>query len=116
VPGWFLFSGLVKHDLLTGSEQSYRFGDGVYGSETVLAPRVGATAEDDGYLITITSDVAADRSECLVFAADRLTDGPIARITLPERVSSGTHATWAAGDTLPGWSTTDFPDGAPPGW
>ncbi|AHH99740.1 carotenoid oxygenase family protein [Kutzneria albida] len=102
-PGWFLFDGLVRHDLLTGSEQRYAFGEGVYGSETAMAPRVGATGEDDGYLVTITTDMNQDRSECLVFDARRVADGPVARVRLPERVSSGTHATWAPGASLPGW-------------
>ncbi|MCM2417413.1 carotenoid oxygenase family protein [Streptomyces sp. RKAG293] len=102
-PGWFLFDGIVKHDLHTGSEERYALPEGVYGSETAMAPRPGATAEDDGYLVTLTTDVNADRSECLVFDAARLTDGPIARVRLPERISSGTHATWAAGSALPGW-------------
>lgn len=102
-PGWFLFDGIVKHDLHTGSEERYALPEGVYGSETAMAPRPGATAEDDGYLVTLTTDVNADRSECLVFDAARLTDGPIARVRLPERISSGTHSTWAAGSALPGW-------------
>ena len=38
-PGWFLFDGLVKHDLHTGSEERFAFDDGVYGSETAMAPR-----------------------------------------------------------------------------
>ena len=38
-PGWFLFDGLVKHDLRTGAEERFAFDDGVYGSETAMAPR-----------------------------------------------------------------------------
>ena len=109
-PGWFLFDGLVKHDLCTGAEEHYRFGPGVYGSETAMAPRPGGVAEDDGYLITITTDMPRDRSECLVFDAARVCDGPVARIALPERVASGTHATWAPGSAIAGWSDAD--DGA----
>ncbi len=107
VPGWFLFDGLVKHDLETGGDERYAFGDGVYGSETAMAPRLGSTGEDDGYLVTLTTDMAADRSECLVFDAARIGDGPVCRIRLPERISSGTHSTWAAGDSIPGWRTAD---------
>ena len=40
-PGWFLFNGVVKVDLHTGAEQRYEFGDGVFGSETPMAPRAG---------------------------------------------------------------------------
>ena len=94
-PGWFLFDGLVKHDVVTGSEQCYAFGDGVFGSEAPFAPRAGATAEDDGYVLTFTTDLGRDCSECLVLDAADITAGPIARVRLPERISSGTHACWA---------------------
>ena len=80
VPGWFLFDGIVKFDVDTGAEERYRFGDGVFASETPFAPRAGATAEDDGYLVTFVTDMNDDRSECLVFAATDLAAGPIARV------------------------------------
>jgi carotenoid cleavage dioxygenase len=48
-----------------------------------------------------------DRSECLIFDAARVADGPLARVLLPERVSSGTHATWAAGRAIPGWGDAE---------
>jgi len=102
-PGWFLFDGLVRHDLHTGSEQRFAFEDGVFGSETAMAPRVGSSGEDDGYLVTITTDMNADESYCLVFDASRVSDGPVCKLQLPERVSSGTHSTWAAGAELRRW-------------
>lgn len=106
-PGWFLFDGLVKHDLLTGSEERFSFGDGVYGSETAMAPRVGGTGEDDGYLVTLTTDMNADASYCLVFDAARVGDGPVCKLPLPERISSGTHSTWAPGSELRRWGTAE---------
>ncbi|MBM7458763.1 carotenoid oxygenase family protein [Rhodococcus coprophilus] len=112
LPGWFLFDGLVKHDSLTGVEERYPLGEGVFGSETVMAPRIGSAGEDDGYLVTMTVDMNRDLSECLVFDAQRLADGPVTRIRLPERVSSGTHSTWASGAEIPGWRTADRPEDA----
>ncbi len=106
-PGWFLFNGLVRHDLKTGNEESFGFGDGVYGSETAVAPRVGSTGEDDAYLVTITSDMNTDESYALVFDAARVADGPVCKLKLPERVSSGTHSTWAAGEELRRWRTEE---------
>ena len=94
--GWFGFEGVVKHDLERGREELVRLPDGVYASETVMAPRTGARAEDDGYLVTFTVDVNADRSECWILDAVSPTDAPLARIALPERISSGTHACWHA--------------------
>ena len=106
-PSWFLFDGLVKHDLQTGAEQRFAFDDGVYGSETAMAPRVGGTAEDDGYLVTLTTDMNADASYCLVFDAARVADGPVCKLALPERISSGTHSTWAPGSQLRRWNHAD---------
>jgi carotenoid cleavage dioxygenase len=111
-PGWFLFDGLVKHDLATGAEARFAFDDGVYGSETAMAPRVGSSAEDDGYLVTLTTDMNDDASYCLVFDATRVADGPICKLALPERISSGTHSTWAPGSELRLWRDTDSAAGA----
>ena len=45
-------------------------------------------------------DVNADESHCCVFDAADPSAGPIARVRLPERVSSGTHACWAPDSAL----------------
>lgn len=111
-PGWFLFDGLVKHDVQTGTEERFAFDDGVYGSETAMAPRLGSNGEDDGYLVTLTTDMTADASYCLVFDASRLSDGPVCKLALPERISSGTHSTWAPGSDLRRWRDADTAAGA----
>ncbi|MCV7301024.1 carotenoid oxygenase family protein [Mycobacterium barrassiae] len=111
-PGWFLFDGLVKHDLATGAEERFAFDEGVYGSETAMAPRVGGSSEDDGYLVTLTTDMNADASYCLVFDAARVADGPVCKLALPERISSGTHSTWASGSELRRWRDADNAAGA----
>jgi carotenoid cleavage dioxygenase len=98
--GWFGFEGIIKHNVVTGTEENYRLPEGVYASETVFAPRPSPRSEDDGYLITFTMDVINDSSQCLIFDAQNVSDGPVARIQLPERICSGTHATWAAASTL----------------
>jgi carotenoid cleavage dioxygenase len=100
--GRFLFDGLVKHDVVTGREETITFGPGVYGSETVVVPRPLATDEDDAYLVTFTTDVARDESCCVVYAASDLAGGPLCTLRLPERISSGTHATWASREELAG--------------
>ena len=102
-PGWFLFDGLVKHDLQTGTEERFAF------ERRRLRQRDGDGAarrqhgEDDGYLVTLTTDMNADASYCLVFDAARVADGPVCKLALPERISSGTHSTWAPGSELRRW-------------
>ena len=102
-PGWFLFNGLVKHDSATGREERFTLEPGVFCSEVGVAPRVGSTEEDDAYLVTLTTDMNRDLSECVVFHAQQLSRGPIARARLPERIASGTHSCWAAGEVIKGW-------------
>jgi carotenoid cleavage dioxygenase-like enzyme len=97
VEGWFLFDGLVKHDTMSGATSRYAFDEGVFASETPFAPRPNATGEDDGYLVTFTTDVNADESRCEIFDATDITAGPVARVRLPERIASGTHSYWMAG-------------------
>lgn len=92
--GLFLFRGLVRTDVQTGNKSTYLFPKGVYASEAPFCPRDGATSEGDGYLVTFTTDVAADGSECQIFEGSSLERGPIARVRLPMRISSGTHAAW----------------------
>ncbi|HEX7947201.1 MAG TPA: carotenoid oxygenase family protein, partial [Phenylobacterium sp.] len=99
-PGWFLFTGIVKHDLESGASQTLDFGEGRYGSEAPFAPRVGAVDEDDGYLVSFITDMGEDRSECVVVDAKDVAAGPVCRILLPHRISSGTHACWAGREML----------------
>ncbi len=98
--GLFAFDALIKRDVQNGTEELIEFGEGVFISETVMAPRTGATTEDDGYLITFTTDMVNDWSECVILDAARPADEPVARIRLPERISSGTHSTWAPLENL----------------
>lgn len=94
-PGSFLFDGVMRYDHTTGESQQYLFGEGRFGSESPMAPCHDATAEDDGYVVSFVSDMNADRSECVVLDARDLVAGPVARIMLPHRISSGTHSCWA---------------------
>jgi carotenoid cleavage dioxygenase len=95
VPGWFLFDGFVKHDFDTGKVAIVKLARGRFGSEPVFAPRVGATVEDDGYLISFITDENTQTSECIVIDAQHFSDGPVCRIALPHKLSSGTHSWWA---------------------
>ncbi|MEO0612653.1 MAG: carotenoid oxygenase family protein, partial [Pseudomonadota bacterium] len=89
-----------KHDLETGDSETLMFGDNRFGSEAPFAPRPGAVAEDEGYLISFITDLDTDQSECVIIDAQQVSAGPVARIILPHRISSGTHAAWATHDML----------------
>ena len=99
-PGWFLFNGIVRLDVETGQRQSYTFPEGVYASESPMAPVAGRDGESDGYVVSYVTDMNKDTSSCVVFDAAEIDRGPIAEIKLPQRICVGTHSYWAGSDTL----------------
>lgn len=94
-PGWFVFDALTRIDVHTGQKQRYQFADGVIASESPMAPVAGRNGEDDGYVITYTNDLRNDESHAEIFCADDISQGPVARIRLPQRICAGTHSYWA---------------------
>ncbi|MEH6587390.1 MAG: carotenoid oxygenase family protein [Halioglobus sp.] len=97
------FTGLVKYDNDTGKSWQWDYGQGVFGSEATFASKPGAnrdSVEDDGYVVTMVTDSNSWKSECLVFDAQDIEQGPVCRVQLPHRVPFGFHANWARGEDL----------------
>jgi carotenoid cleavage dioxygenase len=67
-----------------------------------MARAIGATREDDGYVLTFVTDMNENMSECLILRADDMAAGPVARVILPDRIQIGTHACWVEADRLHG--------------
>jgi len=96
------YHALVKYDHEDGSCTRFDYGEGTYGGEAPYARRashVGAAEEDDGYVVTIVSHLGA-HSQCWVFSARDVANGPIAKVDLPVRVPVGFHAKWIPGHQL----------------
>ncbi|MFG2196481.1 carotenoid oxygenase family protein [Streptomyces sp. NPDC048639] len=85
---------LVKYDNDTGERRMAPMGERRMPGEAVFVPAEGGTAEDDGYLLTIVSDLARDASELLVLDATDIRREPVAVVELPNRVPSGIHGSW----------------------
>ena len=58
--------------------------------------------EDDGYVVSSVIDENTGTSECVVLDAKRIEDGPVARVALPHKISSGTHSCWAGREMVGG--------------
>ncbi len=101
-PGWFLFNAFVKHDLLSSESETLTLDEGRFASEAPFAPRVGAIDEDDGYLVSFIIDENRGTSECILIDCKNFSAGPVCRIALPHKISSGTHAHWADRTVLRG--------------
>ncbi|MEU1624997.1 carotenoid oxygenase family protein [Streptomyces sp. NPDC020096] len=81
--------GIVKYDRLTGDRRIHEVRDARLPSEALFVPAAGATNEDDGYLLTVISDLKQDASQPLVLNASHL--DRIATVHLPRRVTAGIH-------------------------
>ncbi|MYT24136.1 dioxygenase, partial [Streptomyces sp. SID7760] len=92
--------GVVKYDRTTGARRIHQVGDARMPSEAVFVPADRATNEDDGYLLTVVSDLKQDSSQLLVLDAAGL--DRVATVHLPRRVTAGVHGSWVPDSALDG--------------
>jgi len=91
----------IKHDLETGEKWTFDHGPGRSGGEAVFIGRDGATAEDDGWLMTFVHDVPKGTAELVVLDAQDFSRGEVARVLLPQRVPYGFHGNWVSDRSVP---------------
>ncbi|MFI8503755.1 carotenoid oxygenase family protein [Streptomyces sp. NPDC085524] len=84
--------GVVKYDRTTGARRIHQVGDARLPSEAVFVPAANASCEDDGYLLTVVSDLKQNASQLLVLDASGL--DRVATVHLPHRVPAGVHGSW----------------------
>lgn len=89
------FGPAMKHDLQRGTTELHDYGPGRMTSEPVFVRKPGATAEDDGWIISSVYDPARHRSDIVILEAQDFTGAPIATIPLPVRVPFTFHGGWA---------------------
>jgi carotenoid cleavage dioxygenase-like enzyme len=88
------YAPLFKHDLDAGTSSVHDFGPTSVPGEAVFVPRDGATAEDDGWLLTIVTDSTTERSALHVVSAQDFGADSVAVVDLPQRVPLGFHGNW----------------------
>ena len=88
------FPSIYKHDLVQGTVSQFDVGPGRHSAEPVFVPREGATAEDDGYLLTYVYDQHTDTSDLIILNAQDLSAPALATVQLPVRVPYGFHGNW----------------------
>ena len=87
-------SGILKHDLVKGTQEFYDHGPGRVGIETLFVPSESSKSEDDGWLLTSVIDMPTQTSEVLIYHAQDLLGGPVAKIHIPHRHNTGFHGNW----------------------
>ena len=90
---------ILKYDRDAGTSTAIELGRGVLPGEPVFVPADGATAEDDGYLMTFAYDASTDASRFVVYDASTMDDTPVATVELP-RIPFGFHGSWVGADVV----------------
>ena len=91
----------IKHDLANGNRSSYGYGPGRGAGEPVFVAREGATAEDDGWLMTFAHAYDGSSASFVVLDAQDIERGPVAEVPLPQRVPYGFHGNWVGDRSVP---------------
>lgn len=89
--------GIVKYDLVDGTQQHHAIAPGDNNSEPVFVQRhSGSTSrcEDDGWVITCVHRAESDTTDVAVLDATDVSAPPVATIHLPRRIPAGFHGAW----------------------
>ena len=86
------FDGLMRVDTTNGRTQVRSFGPTRRSHEFVFVPTAEDSAEDDGVLMGLVSDVADDTTRLVVLDSATLED--VASVEIPARVPYGFHGNW----------------------
>ncbi|MEE4145122.1 MAG: carotenoid oxygenase family protein [Halieaceae bacterium] len=86
----FTFNAVIKLDTDTGDYQARDYGRDHYTSEALFAPREGATAEDDGYLLSFVYDATRHKTDVVILDARNPQD-EVAAVKLSHHVPLGFH-------------------------
>ena len=88
-------SAVVKFDVAAGAVTEHGLGPDTVAGEAVFVPSAAPDrAEDDGWLLTITTRRDGSASQLLVLDATDVAGAPVAAVTLPRGVPAGFHGSW----------------------
>ena len=85
---------LYKHDLEAGTRRIHEFGDNRTPGEFVFVPAGPDAAEDEGWMIGLVIDRAAETTDLEILDARDFEGPPVASIRVPHRIPPGFHGNW----------------------
>jgi carotenoid cleavage dioxygenase len=92
----FAQRAIVRYDMQSGASELRDEGEGKGFGEPVFVPRHASAAEDEGWVMALRLDRAADRSDLVILDAADIGGEPVATVHLPVRVPAGFHGSWCA--------------------
>lgn len=89
-----LFRGTLKLDTKTLATDFFDFGPGYVTQEPVFAPKPEGKSEDEGWLLQFVHNNGRQTTDCAVFDARKVADGPICTLHLPVNGGMTFHGIW----------------------
>ena len=86
-------SAIVHYDE-AGAVTEHGLGPDVVAGEAVFVPAADGAAENEGWLLTITTRRDGSASQLLVLDATDVAGPPVAAVRLPRGVPAGFHGSW----------------------
>ena len=83
---------ILAHDLEAGTADSWTSEVGHSLSEAIFVPDTHDSDENEGWLLAV--DSTAEWSDLVVLDATSVSDGPVGRVRLPQRIPDGFHGDW----------------------
>jgi all-trans-8'-apo-beta-carotenal 15,15'-oxygenase len=83
---------IKKLDLHSGDRRVWSAAPRGFVSEPLMVPRPGATAEDDGWVLTVVWNGARCASDLVILAAASMAE--VAVLELPLALPHGLHGSW----------------------
>ena len=87
-------TGVVHLDLKTGRSAQWEVPESDSISEAVFVPRAPDAMEGQGWLLAVQHIARENRSDLVIFDAEEVGRGPIARAMSSHRVPAGFHGSW----------------------
>ena len=91
------FNSITRYDHETGNKEVFSLSKHDAVEEPIFVPKSSDSSEGVGYIIALSYLGEENRSDLMIFDAENLSSGPIARAILPHRVPYGFHGNWRQG-------------------
>ena len=87
---------IMKLDLKTGQRQLHSFAPHGYVSEPIFVPKPDATAEDEGWILTLVYNGKDHRSSLAILDGKNIAGQPVALLHLKHHIPYGLHGSWTS--------------------
>ncbi|GAB3277005.1 carotenoid oxygenase family protein [Actinocorallia lasiicapitis] len=90
------FTAVARYDTERGEVDVHDFGTGHLVSEPIFVPREKGQLDEQGWLITYNTEIAAGVANIVIFNAQSVADGPVCTLPAPGSLGYTFHGQWVS--------------------